>query len=301
MEIRKLQLIGGSSYMVSLPKSWITANSLRKGDELVLHVDTNHIRIHPKKCSSVSKGHVKLPRCDFSFLKRFMHSLYVQGLDEIIVEGDFNQGFITRMSDIARNLIGMEIIDAKPNKVTLKCIAEVELVDVLNRLSQIVSTMFQLLETGIKKNNPRELLEVTKLERDADRLYMLAVRQENKLLKELSCPSKWSDLRFVLGTRVVSKHLEDIADLLYSFSIKVSASPSAFSSFVPILVEAKRVFERAYAAYTGSDVLMAEDAINAAEQLQKVASGELLCVSMLVRGVGEVAFNKAVRESASED
>ena len=43
MEIRKLQLIGGSSYMISLPKSWIKANKLNQGDELILQVDRYEI------------------------------------------------------------------------------------------------------------------------------------------------------------------------------------------------------------------------------------------------------------------
>jgi len=297
MEIRKLQLIGGSSYMVSLPKSWIAANSLKKGDELILHVDVNHIRIHPKNAFNYLKGKIKLNRCDYSFLRRFIHSLYIQGLDEIIVEGDFNSCSITRISDIARNLMGMEIIDARENRIVLKCIAEASLDEVMNRFSQIVSNMFQVVKRGLKKRDSREFVDITKLERDADRLYMLAVRKVNKLLKEVSCPTNWDELRFILGVRTISKHMEDIADLVYSFSTKASANPEGFTAYVPDVTEAKRLFENAYQSYVNSDVMLAEETIHAAEQLQKVASGEMLGISMQIRGIGEIAFNKAVRES----
>ncbi len=297
MEIRKLQLIGGSSYMVSLPKSWIAANSLKKGDELILHVDVNHIKIHPKKQPHSLKGRVKLNRCDYSFLKRFIHSLYVQGLDEIVVEGNFNSCSITRISDIARNLMGMEIIDAREDRVILKCIAETSLEESMNRFAQIISNMFQLLKKGLKKRDSREFADITKLERDADRIYMLAVRKANKLLREFSCPTNWDELRYVLGVRTVSKHMEDIADLVYSFSTKASVNPEGFLTYIPDISEAKRLFENAYQSYVNSNVALAEETIHAAEQLQKVASGEMLSISMQIRGIGEVAFNKSVRES----
>ncbi len=301
MEIRKLQLIGGSSYMVSLPKSWIDANSLKKGDELVLHVDAKYIRIHPKNTRHVLRGKIKLRRCDYSFLKRFIHSIYVQGLDEVILEGDFNNCSITRISDIARNLMGLEIIDAREDRVVLKCIAEANLAEIMNRFSQIVSNMFNLLKRGLKKKDSREFKDIVKLERDADRLYMLAVRKTNKMLKEFSCPTDWDELRFMLGMRTVSKHMEDIADLVYSFSTKVSSNPEGFSTYIPSVSEAKRLFENAYCAYVNSDVNLAEETINATEQLQKVASGEMLCISMQIRGIGEIAFNKAVREEMYVD
>ncbi len=300
MEIRKLQLIGGSSYMVSLPKSWIDLNSLKKGDELILNVDSNHIFIRPKKCSSILKGYIRIGSCDSGFLKHLMHSLYIQGFDEVTVEGKITPELTTKISDVARGLIGMEIIDAKSDRVTLKFIVDAELVEVLNRMSQIVSTMLQLLESGIKERKTKDLLDVAKLERDADRLYMLAVRQENRLMKELSCPSKWSDLKFVLGARVVVKHLEDLADILYNFAFKASVSPPGFSEFVPLLKELKIVFEKAFSAYMEGDAELAEEVITSAEHLQKMSSGELFCASRQIKSIGEVAFNKAVRESGSE-
>ncbi len=283
--------------MVSLPKSWVDANSLKKGDELILHVDSRYIRIHPKNVHHILRGKIKLPRCDYNFLKRFMHSVYVQGLDEIILEGDFNNCSIMRISDIVRNLMGLEIIDASENRVILKCIAEANLDEIMNRLSQIVSNMFQLLKKGLKKRDSREFKDIIKLERDADRMYILSVRKVNKLLKEFSCPTDWDELRFMLGVRTISKHMEDIADLVYSFSVKASVNPDGFSTYIPVISEAKRLFENAYCSYVNSDVNLAEETINAAEQLQKVASGELLCISMQIRGICEVAFNKAVRES----
>ena len=126
---------------------------------------------------------------------------------------------------------------------------------------------------------------------------MLTVRKVNKLLRELSSPTNWDELRHMLGVRTVSKHMEDIADLVYSFSVKTSVNPEGFSAYIPDVSEAKRLFENAYQSYVSSNVALAEETIHAAEQLQKVASGEMLCISMQIRGIGEVAFNKSVRES----
>lgn len=42
-EVRKLQVTGGSTYVLSLPKKWVTQNKLKKGSSLLIREEENGV------------------------------------------------------------------------------------------------------------------------------------------------------------------------------------------------------------------------------------------------------------------
>ncbi|MET1124815.1 MAG: phosphate uptake regulator PhoU [Archaeoglobaceae archaeon] len=313
MEVRKLQLIGGSSYMLSLPKEWVRSNGLKQGDELYLKVENSVVTIYPKKFFEVSRiTGVKvdgLPRHDEKFLRRYLYAIYIQGVDEIeIRDENINARIVSRIGEIVKDLIGMEIIDASENYVRLKCLAatDFDVYSVVRRMTQIVRSMLSTLLEAT--NNPEVLEDVETLERDADRLYLLAVRQEHRLIREYSSPTKWNELRLILGIRTVAKLLEEIADSLYDFS--VYAKKTDVKSLGKSIEEISGAFDTVCDAYFGSDVGVAEDAIERLEKIEEMCLADMggdvfyrLALEAIVRAsrhmksIAEIAFNKAVRES----
>jgi len=314
MEIRKLQLIGGSSYMISLPKRWIKENNLNQGDELILQIDKCVVKIYPKKgVENVFRVKIdRIPRADDKFLRRFIYALYIQGPDEIVIEDALSPKMITKLSEIVRDLIGMEIIDVSNYRVVMKCLttSDFDVNGVLRRMSQIVIEMIDVIEEFLRRRNPSTLSVIPKLEEEADRFYLLAVRLEHKLLKELSCPTKWNEMKQLLGMRIVAKLLEKVADAMYDtseFVLDVSND-----EILPILLDLRRIFKIVLDSYFNGNVVVCEDGIEMAEELEerilKVRSGKdgapckLALESLLeacrhVKSIGEIAFNKAVRET----
>ena len=312
MEIRKLQLIGGSSYMISLPKSWIRENNLSQGDELVLLVDKCFVKIFPKKnVDNAFKVKIdKIPSVDEKFLRRFVYALYIQGPDEIVIEDTLSPKVVTKLGEIVRDLIGMEIIDVTDYKVVMKCLtaSDFDVEGVIRRMGQIVLEMIDVLEEFFKKRNPSSLSVIPKLEEEADRFYLLAVRLEHKLLRELSCPTKWNEMKQLMGLRIVAKLLEKVADALYDaseFAVNVGGS------VLPILLDLRRIFKIVLDSYFNGNIAECEDGIEMAEELEEkilkargVEKGvpcNLVLESLLeacrhVKSIGEIAFNRAVRE-----
>ena len=309
MEIRKLQLIGGSSYMISLPKSWIKENDLAQGDELVLQVDKCVVKIFPKKnVENVFRIKVdKVPSGDEKLLRRYIYALYIQGSDEIVIEDNVNPKLVTTLSDIVRNLIGMEIIDVSNDRIVLKCLnsPDFDVSGVLRRMGQIIVEMIDLIEDYVRRGNVSALEVVSKLEDEADRFYLLAVRLEHRLLRELSCPMMWNEMKSLLGSRIVAKLLEEIADSLYD-----TTEHARDKELLPILLDLRRIFKIVLESYFDGNVLLCEDGIEMAEDLEarilemrskaqqcKLALESLLEACRHVKSIGEIAFNKAVRES----
>jgi phosphate uptake regulator len=311
MEVRKLQLIGGSSYMISLPKKWIRANKLDRGDELVLFSDENHIQIYPKKHDKnrITRALVKkIPRYDENFLSRFIHALYIQGLDEVVIEDrTLSPPIITKLSEIIRTLIGMEMIDATDNHVILRCFTtDFDTVEILRRITQIIAEMMGRIEDGIRLRDREELKEVFQLKKDSDRLYLLALRQENRVVREIA--TKW-DESTVIERRTMIKLLEEITNSLQNFSmhmLKVLDEVHVQNLLIPI-GNMNEVFQKVFQAYRKNDVGLAEDAIEMAESIQNdiaksipiPALEALLSVCKYIKLIGEITFNKAVRESLS--
>ncbi|MCS7121966.1 MAG: phosphate uptake regulator PhoU [Archaeoglobaceae archaeon] len=313
MEVRKLQLIGGSSFMVSLPKSWIKNNELGQGDEVFLKVENNIITIYPKKFFEISKiASVKinkLPRYDEKFLRRYIYALYIQGIDEITVEDEnINARLISKIGEIVKDLIGMEIIDASEGFIRLKCLAvtDFDVYSVVKRMTQIIKSMLQTIK--YLTLDPSSIRDIELLERDADRLYLLAVRQEHRLVREFSSPAKWNELRLILGIRTVAKLLEEIADSLYDFSnyLLKAMNPKEFINY---LNDIENSFERVCEAYFNSQVDLAEDSIEILEEIEgklikvegdpyfKLSVESLIIACRHMKSICEIALNKAVRES----
>lgn len=317
METRKLQLIGGSSYMVSLPKDWIKANKLRQGDEIALEVEDKVITLYPrgfKDDLKISKVEIEnLRRYDDKFLRRFIYALYIQGIDEILItDKNLNPRLIAKISEIVKSLIGIEIIDAS-DKVVLRCltVTDFDVYGVVRRMTQIVVTMIHTILDAIVRNDISAINEIKNLEIDSDRLYLLAVRQEHRLIREFSSPARWNELRLILGIRTVAKLIEEILDNLENFSsyvlqLKNFEEREMLGNFLQKLSGAFEVTTR---AYFNSDLELSEDSIQLLEQIEeemikkiegtsqyRLGLEVLISACRHMRSIGEIALNKSVRE-----
>ncbi len=324
MDVRKLQFIGGSSYMISIPKSWIRDNNLEQGDEIVLNVEDECILIVPKKVSESSKiikGNVRgLQQYDEEFLRRFIYAIYIQGLDEIVIEDEnITPRILTKISEIVRSMIGIEIIYAQNGKIVLRCMntPDFDFSGVLRRMYQIIESMIDGIIESIRSSDTSALEEIKYFEVDLDRLYLLALREQHRKIKELSISVKWNDLRMILGARMVTKLIEEIADSLRDFSIYVR-DVSENGSLIELLEEIKTVFSEMLKAYSESNLKMSEKVIKDTDRLlgeivtfvSKEGSDEInfrmaletlkeICKN--IKSIGEVAFNRSVREMMAQE
>ncbi len=324
MEIRKLQLIGRSSYMVTLPKEWVLLNKLKQGDEIVLQIQNESITMYPKRRGKEVVGTIiKLHRTDKKFLTRFIHALYMLGLDEVVLEGEISNTLADGLSDIIHSLIGMEIIDLSDNQIVLQCLTthDLDITNVLKRMAQITSRIFNKLEACIETGNLEGLDEISKLGKDTDRLYFLAVRLENRMMREMQIPSSWDTLRFILGSRMIAKFVEEIVDLLKDFSkLLVHIQSDKKALILESITKLHRLFKKSFDIYLRSsdetNIDEVEDLMEMIEDFQHEideiinSSNDpylnlifqiMLIICRQIKAIGEVAFNRSAREISKEN
>ncbi len=314
MKVRKLQLVGGSSYMVSLPKDWISKYHLKQGDEVILNEYDDTIIIRPQKGEKEEiKVSVKeVPSYNKRFLKRFIGSIYSLGVDKIEIE-DRNAGeHITEISEISHHFIGMEVLDATSEKIVLHCftIPDFDVLTIIRRMFQILSGIILEIESFLLEEKKDGDIEdrIRRYEEDFDRLYLLSVRLVNRGMKKITV-SEWDELRFLLGSRIVSKFFEEIADLLFILTrYLVNTEIDVRKEIYSPMHRLDELFKMGFDSFTSSDIRTVQKFLEMVEkvsqEIQKtIGSGKaailrelLLQICRMLESIGEIAFNKSVRE-----
>lgn len=199
MEIRKVQITGGSSYVITLPKEWIKSLNIKKNDSLGLLVQKDGtLLITPDKVMEKKrklKEYVVDSNTDKTFLFRLLVGAYVMGYSDIAIKSKDTmpphiRESIRMFTQIA---IGPEIVDEETNLFVIKDLLspmEMPFEKTIKRMYSLVENMHK---DGIKslKTNSRELAEnVVSRDFEVDRLYWLTTHQYNVILTDIMLSKK---------------------------------------------------------------------------------------------------------------
>jgi len=331
-EYRKLQFIGGSSFMVSLPKDWVEKFNLKQGDTLLVSVeDEGAIRIIPStlvgRAEPPERAVIEEP--DLRNLERFKREIfayYILGIDqmEIRLRNKITPEFMNALNEITRSLIGIEITSMEKDRVILSCLTSKDLsIDsVLTRMEQLVSTIMEGICDHLRNPNKIALQSLQTLEEDVDRFYMLSVRLENVGMRKMhdSGLSSWDFLRMLLGHRLITKCIEEISDeLMKVVGYFESAEPEGEGRkiFIEELETINSCFQIAMNAFLKEDLEAAHQSYELGERIKErlrkrfeensesaskvedikiqFALHSLIELCRTLRTISEIAINRGVR------
>lgn len=225
-EVRKIQLTGKSSFSISLPKQWVTQLGLRVGDKLrVSKGEGASLVLTPfKEVTTKTKGKAVLladPNYTPDALARMVISAYLIGYNEIEIvsrKKPINHRQREAVKEVVRrNLIGTEIIDDLPTKITLRVLigtSELRVEDAIKRMFLLASNMQKDSIKALKLLDYNLAKRVIASDDEVDRFSLYVIRQLKSavdnpyMLKEIGLASQ----RDCLGYRLVVKSLERIAD-----------------------------------------------------------------------------------------
>ncbi len=173
---RKLQFTGGSSFIVSLPKQWVSKSGLKTGSIVhILQEKDGSLHITPKKVESGPKESTILKRGSTTSTLTNIVAAYIAGADKIIVKGKDT----AEVCEEARlRLSGLEIVEEHQDKTVMQVFANEEdliFATLLKRLYLVTDVMCNLaIRCLSKKQDLRR--EAQRRDNDADRLYLLIMR-----------------------------------------------------------------------------------------------------------------------------
>lgn len=222
METRKIQKTGGSTYVVSLPKRWIQASGLKKGDQVALSVTgdgTLTVDPHlPRESEKLVKTVEVTTATESKTLLRQLVGSYVTGYDVIEIRSKGRIPFELRRSvqDFARRVIGPEIVEESSNLIVLQDVADhadLDMRKVVRRMHLMAKNMLEESVRAVKDLDKGMADEVVSRDDEVDRLHWFVEKQHAMMRRNISFAAKmettWLESDSML---LASKALERIAD-----------------------------------------------------------------------------------------
>jgi len=222
VEFRKVQITGGSTYVISLPKKWIETVNLKPKDQIALisQPDMSLLlvprgELKPKEVSEVIFDASQVGRPEAVVTEFIAHYLVGYDIIRVKLKDARTRGFLR--NSIHQKLIGVEIMEETANEIVAQCLlgsVELPLDRALRRMHILMILMFKEAIEALRTNDQALAKEIVRRDDEVDRLYLFIVRQlkgavGNRLLVEeigLSHP------RDCLGYRLIVKSIERSAD-----------------------------------------------------------------------------------------
>lgn len=223
MGFRKLQVTGGGTYTVSLPKNWIEENSLDKGDQVSISVkEDGSILISPKEAEIDKKTRIGMNK-DLELIIRMFITKYLEGFDKIEVFTDerFTPEFRKDLKETVQNLIGVELFEETSKKMVFQTLVEsgsLDLNNILRRLSVITQSIY--VDSIGSLSDKVSARDIPSRDDEVDKLHFYIRREINEALtsynvfESIGLDDKTDAVNYVL----ISKNYERIADYAVDIS-----------------------------------------------------------------------------------
>jgi phosphate uptake regulator len=201
MELRKLQVTGGSTHVVSLPKKWIDRNGLGRSDTIAIHEEPDGSLLlipHSEARQEPRSLQVHLPdRPADSEVVRRLVGAYIAGADEIVVRGGTKMDPKVRqhIRDVGRDLVGVEILEESANGMVLQDlvgVSEMDLRKTLSRMQRIARLMYDDALDALQARDTASARAVAERDDELDRLLWMVSKQMHALLEQPRLAAKLS-------------------------------------------------------------------------------------------------------------
>jgi phosphate uptake regulator len=269
--IRRLQRIG-SSILVSLPKEWVDANNLIKGNQVELETGQNTISISANKETRPTKELViSYPLPKEENIVADITGAYLLGYDVIeinsksIIPGEDREEIRNSM----RRLVGMEIIEEDASHINMQFLLDATTLNpekILKRMSSIALGMYNDASNGLILDDKSNLQTLAKRDVEVNRQYFLLVRLIRSTLVDKRLASIFNLENIdILDYRVAANLLENAGDSiveLSNFIYNSSLSQEHSKKIFNVVKDFRIIAEKFIDAFTKPDRLLAIEAIS---------------------------------------
>ncbi|MDO8624830.1 MAG: PhoU domain-containing protein [Candidatus Diapherotrites archaeon] len=238
MHRRKIQLVAGTSYSISLPKAWVKANHLKAQDELVLTEQNDQsLVISPHATTRPVLEEIHLNTDEYpSNIDQILFSVYYLGVETIHLtsKSEFSKETKTIIRKTLHHMSGTEIIFEDQKKITIKVLLDqtkLEMPQILYRISLIIDASLSNTITEL------DLSEIKINENEIDRLYHLLTKIVSLSLTSPAIlhSSKIRDVSFIPSYFLICKKLENIGDNIKDMAMRLPSKTHAPDAYVHVI------------------------------------------------------------------
>lgn len=207
METRKVQLTGGSTFTVSLPKSWAERNGITRGDAVFVKESGDSLTI--SSGAGTGEKTVEIEGRDEEDLERRVIAAYVNGYRTMRVECSGREKEAAK--SIVSKLMGTEIIEEGVGHLEVEDLLDPFQLDSRKGLKRMHLMSRDMHRDAAKSFGDPELAQdVVRRDDEVDRLYLLIARQFS-LLKGEGVEDHFEVLMAARGIERIADHAYKIA------------------------------------------------------------------------------------------
>ena len=269
LESRKVQITGGSTYIVSLPPTWIKTNQIKKGSTVTIETLGDSLTLFPneRKKREIIKELEITGNLSNDLLPRTLVSLYISGFDTLIVRSEsyISQEIKNIVKKFSRLVMGVEIFEESAKALTLQNVLDSEsfpLSTALRRMIMNVQLMVNDTSKALESMEPELMENIIGRDDDVDRYHFY-------IMKEISIGKyEGNDTVFNL---IFSRILERVADHTVNICTILRDSPNfdqkKKAELMEFITYAYGVFQKATTSFLGADLKTLNDIVNVKENI----------------------------------
>jgi len=316
MEIRRVQMTGGSSFVVTLPKDWAESQNIKKNDPVGLMVQPDGTLLVTKKITEEPVQRIKEIDCstisDPAFLFRLLIGTYITGFSMIRITSKkrFPPFVRTVVRDFTQMTIGQEVVEETEEVIAIKDLlnpAEMPFDNTIRRMFVIVKTMHEDAITALVTHNKTLADDVIARDMDADRLNWLIARQTNMIMQNVSLSRKMGispsrAMNYYMLSRIIERvgdHAVRIAEHTVPI-IEFDIDKDILTAIRKSSIMSLEIFDRSIVSFFNTDMKEAHRNIESITALENICGDINNMVlgqeTMLAINIGYIA--ESIRRAA---
>jgi phosphate transport system protein len=173
---RKIQLIAGSTYTVSLPKEWVKKNRLKEKNEVSLYEKNDRtLIISPRSLEKSKMNKISLDIDRYADIDQMLFAVYQLGIEDILLfsKKEITKDVRSRIRKVLAHMSSSEISYEDSQKIEIKVLldkSKVNVAQILYRMGLVAGLSLENISAGA------EIDEVRTNEDEMDRLYHLMTK-----------------------------------------------------------------------------------------------------------------------------
>lgn len=179
MEYRKLISFGKNSYVISLPKTWVKQNKLKKGDLIYVDDAGSSLLVNSKE-SEITKVEkeivILVDGKTMPLIMREIISAYIQNYRTITLKGKEVKANLKELQAAIQNLIALETMEQNTDMIIAKDFLNMDNVSVDELIRKMDIVTRTMLKDMCRIFVEDQYESMNQMDKDVNRLYFLLYR-----------------------------------------------------------------------------------------------------------------------------
>lgn len=282
METRKVQLSGGTTYTISLPKRWAQEHGIDAGSVLALHPNGDSslvVEATTDRTTDERTVTVDVSTASDKALRQRILALHAVGFDSVTLQYPTGHGPDCRtvIEETLQELSGFELLEADDHRIHLTNLIDAENVNVhksVLRLRLVMLAMHRDAVSAVVEDDDDLAQRVVSRDNEADKLFAMVTRHFRRSLTDLHEVEKLAHSRDELFEYYYAarqfERIADHAEKMATFTLEPDASiPEAYADELSALGNTTRnvIDNAADAVLTDAGIKTANAALTKHNQL----------------------------------